>query len=186
MWGSLAKIGISQRQERNVIWAVFARDGYKGEGSFVVPLLAEERLVEPQVQGVTLVRVDACLCRDESCLCIHSHEHCLRLGLSPGQEKSIKRNKDLWGKTRSAAGVSEVQHYKLKGWVFTLCSSKWCMNSPTLLKVGNPEKAYGKEKRTGKKEDRELTCKVKFGCSWISVFSSFQRFRSKFRVNQLF
>lgn len=62
----------------------------KVKAPFYVPLLAEERLVEPQVQGATLVRVDACLCRDESCLCICSDEHCLRLGLSLGQEKSTK------------------------------------------------------------------------------------------------
>lgn len=43
MWGSLAKIGISQLQEHNVILAVFARDGYKGEGSFYIPLLIEEK-----------------------------------------------------------------------------------------------------------------------------------------------
>lgn len=41
----------------------------KVKAPFYIPLLAEERLVETQVQGVTLVRVDACLCRDEFCLC---------------------------------------------------------------------------------------------------------------------
>lgn len=155
----------------------------KVKAPLYLPLLSEERLVEPQVQGVTLVRVDACLCRDESCLCIHSDEHFLRLRLSPGQEKSIKRNKDLWGKTRSAAGVSEVQHYKLKGWVFTLCSSECCMSSPTLLKVGNPEKAYGKEKRTRKKGNSHAKWSL---AAPESVFSFFQRFRSKFRANKLF
>lgn len=104
----------------------------KVQAPFYIPLLAEERFVETQVQGVTLVRVDLCLCRDESCLCIHSDEYCLRLGLSLGQEKSTKRNKGLQGKMRSAAAVSEVQHYKLKERVFTLCGSKWDVSSPTL------------------------------------------------------
>lgn len=65
---------------------------------------------------------------------------------------------------RSAAAMFEVQHYKLKESVLTLCSSKWYMSSAILFRVGNPEEVYGKEKRIGDKK-RKLTCKVKFGCS---------------------
>lgn len=156
----------------------------KVKAPFYVPLLAEERLVETQVQGVTLVRVDACLCRDEFCLCTHSDEYCLRLGLSLGQEKSTKRNKGLLGKMRSAAGLSEVQHYKLKESVHTL----WFLVGCELIHTLGWEihRKFMGRKKGQKKKERKITCKVKLDCSWMSVFWPFQKFGSKFRVNQLF
>lgn len=153
MWGSLAKIGISPLQEQNVIWAVFARDGYKGEGSFLCSPSSWRKAC-----AATSSRCHTCQSGNLPLLrwiliSICSDEHCLRLELSLGQEKSTKRNKKLPGKRRSTARVSEVQHHKLKEWVFTLCSSKWYMSSPTLFRMRIPEEAYGREKRTGKKRE---------------------------------